>query len=103
MINNQKLSNESIQYQEGSVVSREIVNKPTGTVTHFAFDKDQGLSEHTTPYDALVMVTDGLAEITVSGVKSIIKAGEMLLMPGNEPHALKAVEKFKMVLIMIKS
>lgn len=103
MINNPKITSDSIQYQEGSVVSREIVNKPTGTITLFAFDKDQGLSEHTAPYDALVMVTDGLAEIMVSGVKNIVKAGEMLLIPGNEPHALKAVEKFKMVLIMIKS
>jgi quercetin dioxygenase-like cupin family protein len=95
--------NGSITYQEDSVVSRELIHKATGSVTLFAFDKNQGLSEHTTPYDALVMITDGHAEITVSGVKHEIKAGDMLLMPARSPHALKAVEPFKMVLIMIKS
>lgn len=95
--------NEAIQYQEDAVVSREIIQKTTGTVTLFAFDKNQGLSEHTAPYDALVMITDGQAEITVSGVKHELKAGEMLLMPANSPHALKAIEPFKMVLTMIKS
>ncbi len=95
--------NQAIQYQEGSVVSREIVNKPTGTVTLFAFDKGQGLSEHKTAYDALVMISDGEAEITVSGNKNIVKAGEILLMPANVTHALKAVDRFKMMLIMIKS
>lgn len=100
---NAKKINETINYQEGSVVSKELVNKPTGTVTLFAFDKDQGLSEHTAPYDALVFITEGIAEITVSGVKNEVRTGEMLLMPANSPHALKAVEKFKMLLIMIKS
>ncbi len=95
--------NDSINYQEDAVVSRELIRKATGTVTLFAFDKNQGLSEHTAPYDALVMITDGQAEITVSGVKHEIKAGEMLLMPANSPHALKALEPFKMVLTMIKS
>ncbi len=95
--------NEAIQYQEDAVVSRELIHKTTGTVTLFAFDKDQGLSEHTAPYDALVMITDGQAEITVSGIKHELKAGEMLLMPANSPHALKAIEPFKMVLTMIKS
>ncbi len=95
--------NDFINYQEDAVVSRELIRKATGTVTVFAFDKKQGLSEHTAPYDALVMITDGQAEITVSGVKHEIKAGEMLLMPANSPHALKALEPFKMVLIMIKS
>ena len=95
--------NGSISYQEDSVVSRELIHKSTGSVTLFAFDKNQGLSEHTAPYDALVMITDGQAEITVSGVKHEIKAGEMLLMPANSPHALKALEPFKMVLTMIKS
>lgn len=95
--------NESINYQEGSVVSREIVNKPTGIVTLFAFDKDQGLSEHTAPYDALVIVTDGRAIITVSGVVNEVKAGDYLLMPANNPHSIKALLPFKMILVMIKS
>jgi quercetin dioxygenase-like cupin family protein len=95
--------NDSINYQEDAVVSRELIRKATGTVTLFAFDKNQGLSEHTAPYDAFVMITDGQAEITVSGVKHEIKAGEMLVMPANRPHALKAIEPFKMVLTMIKS
>jgi quercetin dioxygenase-like cupin family protein len=95
--------NDFINYQEDAVVSRELIHKATGTVTLFAFDKNQGLSEHTAPYDALVMITDGQAEITVSGVKHEIKTGEMLLMPANSPHALKALEPFKMVLTMIKS
>jgi len=95
--------NDSINYQEDAVVSRELIRKATGTVTLFAFDKNQGLSEHTAPYDAFVMITDGQAEITVSGVKHELKAGEMLLMPANSPHALKALEPFKMVLTMIKS
>ncbi len=93
----------SINYQEDSVVSRELIHTSTGSVTLFAFAKKQGLSEHTTPYDAFVMITDGQAEITVSGVKHEIKAGDLLLMPTNSPHALKAIEPFKMVLIMIKS
>jgi quercetin dioxygenase-like cupin family protein len=94
--------NQTIQYQEGSVVSREIIKHPTGTATLFAFDKGQGLSEHKTPYDALVMVTDGVAEITISGIANKVKAGEFLIMPANEPHALKASEPFKMMLVMIK-
>ncbi len=95
--------NETIKLQEGSVVSREIVNKPTGIITLFAFDKEQGLSEHTAPYEGLAIITEGAAEITVSGVKHEVKTGEMILMPANEPHALKAIESFKMILIMIKS
>ena len=95
--------NDTINYQEDAVVSRELIHKTTGTVTLFAFDKNQGLSEHTAPYDAFVMITDGQAEITVSGVKHELKAGEMLLMTANSPHALKAIEPFKMVLTMIKS
>lgn len=94
--------NLTINYQENSVVSKEIVNKPTGTVTLFAFDKGQGLSEHTAPYDAFIMITDGVAEISVSGAKYEVKAGEMLLIPASSPHALKAFQSFKMVLTMIK-
>ncbi len=95
--------NKTIQFQEDSVVSKEIVNKPAGTVTLFAFDKGQGLSEHTAPYDALVIIIEGVAEITVSGVKHKVKTGEMLLMPAHAPHELMAIKPFKMMLIMIKS
>ena len=95
--------NQTINYQEGSVVSKEIVNKPTGTITLFAFDKGQGLSEHAAPYDAFLIVTDGEAEITVSGVKHQVKSGEMLLMPAKSLHSLKANQPFKMTLVMIKS
>lgn len=94
---------ELVKYQEGSVVSREIIKKPTGTVTLFAFDQGQGLSEHQTPYDAMVLLLDGEAEITVSGKLHYVKQGEMLIIPANHPHALKAVKRFKMALIMIKS
>ena len=92
-----------IEYQDGSVVSREIIKKDTGTVTIFAFDKEEGLSEHTAPFDAMVQIIDGKAEITISGNKNVLEAGEMIIMPANEPHALKALEKYKMVLTMIRS
>lgn len=92
-----------IEYQEGSVVSREIIRKETGTVTIFAFDKGEGLSEHTAPFDAMVQVVDGKAEIVISGNKNIVNAGEMIIMPANDPHALNALERFKMVLTMIRS
>jgi quercetin dioxygenase-like cupin family protein len=92
-----------IAYQTGAVVSRTVIDKPTGTVTLFAFDKGQGLSEHTAPFDALVDVIDGEVEITISGKPSRVKAGEMLIMPANDPHALKAITRFKMMLVMIKS
>lgn len=90
-------------YQEGSVVSRTIVDKKTGTVTFFAFDKGQGLSEHTAPFDAMVYLLDGEAEIVISGRPFCLKEGEMLIMPANQPHALKAVKRFKMILTMIRS
>jgi quercetin dioxygenase-like cupin family protein len=89
-------------YQPGSVVSREIIKKKTGTVTAFAFDESEGLSEHTAPFDALVHILDGVAEITIGGVPRLVKSGEMILMPAGVPHALKAVERFKMLLIMIR-
>ncbi len=92
-----------IAYQAGSVVSREIISRPTGTVTLFAFDREQGLSEHTAPYDAMVSVVDGEVEITITGKKYELKPGEMIVMPAHQPHALKAVTKFKMLLTMIKS
>jgi quercetin dioxygenase-like cupin family protein len=92
-----------IDYQENAVVSREIIRKETGTVTIFAFDKGEGLSEHTAPFDAMVQVVDGTAEIIISGNKNIVEKGELIIMPGNVPHALNAVERFKMVLTMIRS
>jgi len=92
-----------MEYQEGSVVSREIIRKETGTVTIFAFDKGEGLSEHTAPFDAMVQVIDGTAEITISGKSNAVNAGEMIIMPANDPHALNAVSRFKMVLTMIRS
>ncbi len=92
-----------LDYQEGSVVSRTIIDKKTGTVTLFAFDVGQGLSEHTAPFDALVYILDGEAEIVISGKMFRVNAGEMLIMPANEPHALRAATKqFKMMLIMIR-
>jgi len=95
--------NQLVQYQTGAVVSKEIVSKQTGTVTLFAFDQGQGLSEHKASYDALVIITDGTAEITVSGKAHIVSTGEMLIMPADAPHKLKALEKFKMMLVMIRS
>ena len=89
-------------YQDESVISRTIIDKKTGTVTFFAFDEGQALSEHTAPFDALVYLIDGEAEITISGKLIYIRAGEMIIMPANQPHALKAVKKFKMVLTMIR-
>ncbi len=95
--------NDMLQYQEGSIVSRTIVNKPAGTCTLFAFDKGQGLSEHTAPFDALVHLLDGEAEVTISGNPLQVKQGEMVIMPANQPHALRATNRFKMLLVMIKS
>lgn len=93
---------ELVAYQPGAIVSRELVKKKTGSVTVFAFDKDQGLSEHTAPFDALVQVLDGVAEVTVGGTPRRLGKDELILMPANVPHALKAVERFKMMLIMIR-
>ena len=85
------------------MVSKTLLEKETGTVTLFAFDKGQGLSEHTAPFDAMVCVLDGVAEIAIAGRRVTVAQGEMLIMPANQPHALKAVEQFKMILTMIKS
>ena len=91
-------------YETDSVVSREVIKKELGTVTFFAFDKGQGLSEHSAPFDAMVQVIDGEAEITISGVKNTVKAGEIIIMPANEPHALQAENMpYKMILTMIRS
>jgi quercetin dioxygenase-like cupin family protein len=94
---------DSVNYQDESVVSKTLIKKETGTVTLFAFDQEQGLSEHTAPFDALVCVLEGEVEIRISGTPVILKQGEMITMPANKPHALKAIKKFKMMLIMIRS
>ena len=92
-----------IDYQDGSVVSRTLIDRKAGTVTLFAFDEGQGLSEHTAPYNALVHLIDGEAEVTISGNVHQMEEGEMIIMPAKKPHALKAVKKFKMLLTMIHS
>lgn len=94
---------EFVGYQDGAVVSREIIKKPTGSVTLFAFDEGEGLSEHTAPFDALVQVLEGEAEIRISGQPHRVQAGEMILLPVGQPHALKAIQRFKMMLTMIRS
>jgi len=92
-----------IAYQEGSVISRTLLDKEMGTVTLFAFDEGQALSEHTTPFDALVYTLDGQVEVKISGKPFLLKKGEMIIMPANKPHALKATRRFMMLLTMIKS
>jgi quercetin dioxygenase-like cupin family protein len=94
---------EMVDYQVESVVSKTLIDKGTGTVTLFAFGENQGLSEHTAPFDAMVSLLDGEAEIIISGKTYILKAGDMIIMPANEPHALKAIRPFKMMLVMIRS
>jgi quercetin dioxygenase-like cupin family protein len=91
-----------VDYAAGSVVSKTILDKKTGTLTLFAFDKGQGLSEHTSPYDATVHVVEGVAELVVGGVPNTVVAGQLFIMPANVPHSVKAVERFKMLLIMIR-
>ena len=92
-----------VSYQEGTVVSRIILKRETGNVTLFAFDAGQELSEHTTPYDALAHVVDGEAAITIAGRPYRVCAGDMLIMPAHQPHSVKAVSRFKMLLTMIRS
>ncbi len=91
-----------VSYQPGSVVSRTLIDKRVGTVTVFAFDSGQGLSEHTAPFDALFQVVDGAADITIAGAVHTVREDEMIIMPANKPHALKANPRFKMLLIMIR-
>ena len=93
---------ELVKYADGAVVSREIVNKGIGTLTVFAFDAGQGISEHSAPYDAIVQVLDGESEWVIGGEKVMCSAGEIMIMPANVPHAVKAVKRFKMLLTMIK-
>ena len=91
-----------VSYQTGSVVSRTLIEKSVGTVTVFAFDHGQGLSEHTAPFDAFVQIIDGTADITIDGYLHTVKEGEMIIMPANRPHSLKANPQFKMLLTMIR-
>lgn len=93
----------AVKYQKDSIVSQEILKKSAGTVTLFAFDKNQGLSTHTAPFDAVVYIVDGKAEIAISGKGHIVKKGDYIILPANKPHALQAKEKFKMMLVMIRS
>jgi quercetin dioxygenase-like cupin family protein len=90
-------------YQEGAVVSRTVVDKPVGTITAFAFDVGEGLSEHTAPYDTIVQILDGEAEINIEGKVQTVSAGEILIMPANRPHSMRAVKRFKMLLVMIRA
>ena len=94
---------ELVSYQDSSIATRQIVSKPTGKVTIFAFAEGQGLSEHTAPFDALVQVLEGEAEISIAGQPHRLQSGEMILLPAQQPHALKAVRRFKMILTMIRS
>jgi quercetin dioxygenase-like cupin family protein len=94
--------NDLVQYQDGTVASRMIVFKPAGTITMFAFDAGEGLSEHSAPYDAILTVTDGEADVTIAGAPFTVKAGEMIILPANKPHAVQAQERFKMTLTMIR-
>lgn len=92
-----------VAYQDGAVVSRTIVDRKIGTLTVFSFAAGEGLSEHTAPFDAVVQILDGTAEITIAGTVHQVKAGELLIMPANQPHALRAVQPFKMLLTMIRA
>jgi quercetin dioxygenase-like cupin family protein len=91
-----------VAYQDGAVVSRTLIDKPTGTVTMFSFDAGQGLSEHTAPFDAMVTIVDGEAEVSIGGEPHTVKHGEMIIMPADVPHALRAHERFKMLLVLVR-
>ena len=99
---NPKILKNVIEYQEGAVVSKEILKTSSGTVTVFAFDAGQGLSEHTAPFEVLVNVIDGEAEVTISGTAHTLSEGQMIILPANQPHALKANKRFKMLLVMLR-
>ena len=94
---------EMVEYQKGSVVSRTVIDKKSGTVTLFAFDEGEGLSEHTAPYDAMVIDLEGSVEVRISGTGNRLGEGDVIIMPANKPHALKALTRFKMMLVMIKA
>ena len=93
---------QEVEYAAGAIVSKNVLKKDTGNISLFAFDKGEGLSEHTAPFDALVQVVDGTAEVFIAGKRHLLGKGDSIIMPANIPHALKAVEKYKMVLTMIK-
>jgi len=93
---------ELVAYQDGAVVSRTLIDKPTGTVTMFSFDAGQGLSEHTAPFDAMVSIMDGEAEVSIGGEPHIVGTGEMIIMPADVPHALRALKRFKMLLVLVR-
>lgn len=93
---------QSVDYSEGGIVSKQVVKNNSGNLTLFSFDKGQGLSQHTSPFDAVVQILDGEAEVVLDGVPHLLKEGETIIMPANVPHALNAVERFKMLLTMIK-
>jgi quercetin dioxygenase-like cupin family protein len=103
LIGNALTMSDLVPYADGSVVSKTLIDKKIGTLTLFSFDAGQGLSEHTAPYDAFVQVVDGEAEVTIEGTVHTVKAGQMIIMPANRPHALKAVKPFKMLLVMIRA
>ena len=91
-----------MDYAAGAVVSKTLLDKKAGTLTLFSFDKGQGLSEHTAPFDATVQIVEGLAELTVGGKPNLVKTGQLFIMPANVPHSVRAIERFKMLLIMIR-
>jgi len=93
---------EEVDYSSGSIISKNVLKNPAGNVSLFSFDKNEGLSEHTAPFDAMVQVIDGKVDIKIGGESHIVTKGETIIMPANIPHSLKAVEKFKMILTMIK-
>jgi len=95
--------NDSVEYSDGGIVSKTVLKKETGNISLFSFDKGEALSEHTAPFDAMIQVVDGKGEIIIGGKSNILETGQTIIMPANIPHAVKAVEKFKMVLTMIKS
>ena len=95
--------NDSVEYSEGGIVSKTVLKKETGNISLFSFDKGEALSEHTAPFDAVIQVVDGKGEVIIGGKSNILEAGQSIIMPANIPHAVKAVEKFKMVLTMIRS
>ena len=103
ILGKQLVVSDLIAYQEGAVVSRTLIDKKGGTVTIFAFDEGQGLSEHTAPFDAMAQILDGEVEIKISGQPFHLKTGEMIVMPANQPHSLRSITAFKMMLIMIRS
>ena len=97
------ISSESVDYADNSVVSKTIIKKPAGNITLFAFDKGEGLAEHSTPHEAMVQILDGKAEIIIGGNPNNLQSGECIILPADIPHSLKATEKFKMMLVMLKS